>query len=135
MRQQGMICRVEDEKTAVVEVVRRSACSGSCENCGGCSHHADQTIRVRAENAIGAQTGERVWLETESRQVWASIGAAYVLPVVLMILFYFLPGGGEGLRIAASCGGFVLGVSLCWLYARRLGRKSRVRAVIVGRVA
>ena len=134
MRQQGVVYQIEEGKTAIVEVVRHSACSGNCESCGGCGHHADQTIRVRAENRIGAQAGERVWLETETRQVFTSIGAAYILPVLLMILFYFLPGGGEGRRILASLGGFPLGVGLCWLYARQLGRKSHVHAIITDRI-
>ena len=130
MKQIALVHSVEKDKTAIVEVVRKSACAGDCSSCKGCSHHEDQMIRVRAANPIGAQVGERVWVESESKEVFTSIGIAYILPIFLMIGFYFILQGSEGLRIVSSAVGFALGVGICWLYARRLAKKSGTRATI-----
>ena len=132
MKQIAMVHSIRDEHTALIEVLRKSACSGDCSSCKGCSgHHPEQTIRVLAQNPVGARAGDRVWVESENREVFASIGIAYVLPIVLMIAFYFIPLGSEGLQILSSLGGFMLGVGICWCYARRLEKKSAARAVIV----
>ena len=131
MKQVALVHSIENESIAVIEVLRKSACSGDCHSCKGCSgHHPEQAIRVRAENAVGAKPGDRVWVESETKEVFASIGIAYILPILLMIGFYFIPFGSEGLQILSSLGGFSLGVFICWLYARRLGQKNAVRAVI-----
>ena len=131
MKQVAMVHSIENTQTAVIEVLRKSACSGDCSSCKGCSgHHPEQAIRVRASNPIGAEVGDRVWVESESKEVFTSIGIAYILPIVLMIAFYFIPLGSEGLQILVSLAGFMLGVGICWLYARKLGKKQNVRAVI-----
>lgn len=131
MKQVAIVHSIENEHTALIEVLRKSACSGDCSSCKGCSgHHPEQAIRVLAQNPIGAGVGDRVWVESESREVFTSIGVAYILPILLMIGFYFIPLGSEGLQILTSFGGFLLGVGICWLYARQLGKKSSVRAVI-----
>lgn len=133
MKQVALVHSIENEHTAIIEVLRKSACSGDCHSCKGCSgHHPEQAIRVHAENPIGAKVGDRVWVESESKEVFTSIGIAYILPILLMIGFYFIPLGSEGLQILSSLGGFFLGVAICWLYARRLGQKGTVRAVITG---
>ena len=131
MKQVALVHSIENEKIAVVEVLRKSACSGDCHSCKGCSgHHPEQAIRVRAENVAGAKPGDRVWVESETKEVFTSIGIAYILPILLMIGFYFSPLGSEGLQILSSLGGFSLGVGICWLYARRLGQRNTVPAVI-----
>ncbi len=131
MKQIALVHSIENEHTAIIEVMRKSACSGDCHSCKGCSgHHPEQAIRVRAENSIGAKVGERVWVESETKEVFTSIGIAYILPVLLMIGFYFIPFGSEGLKILSSMGGFGLGVFICWLYSRSLAKKGTVRAVI-----
>lgn len=131
MKQIATVHSIEAGEIALIDVLRKSACSGDCSSCKGCSgHHPEQTIRVRAENPVGAKAGDRVWVESETREVFTSIGIAYILPIVLMIAFYFIPLGSEGLQILSSVGGFILGVGICWLYARRLEKKKSVRAVI-----
>ena len=131
MKQVALVHSIENDQIAVIEVLRKSACSGDCHSCKGCSgHHPEQAIRVRAENPSGAKEGDRVWVESETKEVFTSIGIAYILPILLMIGFYFIPLGSEGLQILSSLVGFALGVGICWLYARRLGQKKTVRAVI-----
>ncbi len=131
MKQIALVHSIEDADVALVDVLRKSACSGDCASCKGCSgHHPEQTIRVRAKNDAGAKPGDRVWVESETKEVFTSIGIAYILPILLMIAFYFMPLDSEGLQILSSLAGFMIGVGICWLYARRLGKKSSVRAVI-----
>lgn len=53
MRQQVEVKSVGADGYAQVEAVRRSACSGDCDHCGGCAS-AKQHVLVRAKNPIGA---------------------------------------------------------------------------------
>ena len=50
----------------------------------------------------------------------------YLLPILLMIGCYFIPAGGEGLRILCSMAGLAAGVGICVLYSRRAKRQQRV---------
>ena len=72
MRQQVEVKSVGADGYAQVEAVRRSACSGDCDHCGGCAS-AKQHVLVRAKNPIGAAVGDQVIVETRSRAI---LGAA-----------------------------------------------------------
>ena len=129
MKQEATVCGVE-KQWAVVEVTRRSACGGDCGSCKGCAH-PEQIIRVRAGNEIGAQPGDRVQVETESREVFLSAAVAYILPLILMAGAYFLPLGSEGMKILSSFCGLGLGAAICYLYSKKIAKKSVIRAKII----
>jgi len=131
MTQQAIVLNIDStEGSAVVEVTRQSSCGGDCGSCKGCTH-PEQTIRVKAGNAIGAAPGDRVLIETETKKVFVSAYMAYILPLLLMFAFYFLPfGSSEGIKILLSFCGLALGVAICRLYSKRLSEKSSVRAEI-----
>lgn len=130
MTQTAKVLSLEKDGVALVEVIRRSACSGDCKSCGGCSGD-ERVLKVRAKNTAGARAGDRVTLESSTKKVLASAWVAYVLPVILMVVFYFLPSGGEGIRIACSFAGLALGVGLCVLYSKALSKKQSWSAEIV----
>jgi len=115
-------------RSAVVEVSRKSACGGDCGSCKGC-HHPEQVIRVTVRNDVEARAGDRVVIESSGRKVFRSAAVAYILPLILMVAFYFL-GSSEGARIALSFLGLGCGVLLCWLYARFVVGKETYRAAI-----
>lgn len=98
--------------TAEVACRRASACGGDCGSCGGCTDA--QTVLVRAQNPIGAKPGDRVVVESASRQVLGAAVAVYLLPVLFLLGGYALAGGfGGGI-------GFVLGLTpAVWMDRRR----------------
>lgn len=130
MTQTAKVFALDGEDRAVVEVIRRSACSGDCKSCGGCSGD-ERVMRVRALNRVNAAVGDRVVIESSTKKVLALAWVAYVLPIILMVAFYFLPVGGEGMKIACSFAGLALGVGICVLYSGALGRKRDYSAEIV----
>ena len=108
---------------------RESACSGDCHKCSGCGAQAQQVF-VRAENAIGAQPGDKVIVTSQTRQVLPAIFVVYILPLVLMLLGYF---AGLALKLSAgvlACAGFALGVAAIVAYDRLIARRRGVTYVV-----
>lgn len=130
MTQMAKVFSLDGRDGATVEVVRRSACSGDCKSCGGCSGD-ERVMRVRALNSAGASVGDRVVIESSTKRVLTSAWVAYILPIILMVAFYFIPRGGEGTKIACSFAGLAVGVGLCALYSKALGKKQSFSAEIV----
>ena len=86
------IVRVKEcysDGTALVLHIRESACSGDCHKCSGCGA-AKETMLLKAENPIGADTGDLVVLRSETAPVMKAVGVFYVLPMVLFFLGYWL---------------------------------------------
>ncbi|MEA4920588.1 MAG: SoxR reducing system RseC family protein [Clostridiaceae bacterium] len=128
MKQTATVVTIEKD-TALVDVVRQSACGGDCGSCKGCGT-AGQFIRVRVKNTMGAKEGDTVILETATRSIFKSAYIAYISPVVLMVAFYLLPVGSEPFKIAASFAGLLIGVGICYFYSKRLEAKGSARAEI-----
>lgn len=104
--------------TAEVACRRASACGGDCGHCGGCTDA--QTVLVRAYNPIGAKPGDRVVVESASRQVLGAAAAVYLLPVLLLLGGYVLAGGLGGAI------GFALGLAPAVWMDRRRGKGGRL---------
>lgn len=108
---------------AEISVARQSACTHACSECVGCGRSTAAPVRAVAENPIGAQTGQKVVVESATRQVLGVVLLVYVLPVALFFLGYFtFPLGSEGARALAAVCAFFLGVIPAVLYDRRLRR-------------
>ena len=143
MEEEGLV--VENRgRRAVVEIERQSACKKCEHSCGlaGDSHEIDE-IEVEVSNPIGAQTGERVILEMEDRQVYFASIMIYLFPPIFMILGYFLfMNMGEILfgpqhELMGIFGAFVLFViSLAGLRKldNRLKKNSKFDPEIIARV-
>mgnify|MGYP000003479208 FL=1 len=84
MKQTGVVSEVKDG-IAAVRFVRSSACGENCAMCGGCDK---RTSVVNAKNGIGAATGDRVVIETDTGMVLAGAFFAYIVPIILMFLGY-----------------------------------------------
>lgn len=129
MQQQVQVSRVFPDGDCEVFVRRESACSGDCHKCSGCGAQAQQVF-VRAENAIGAQPGDKVVVTSQTRQVLPAIFVVYILPLVLMLLGYF---AGLALKLSAgvlACAGFALGVAAIVAYDRLIARRRGVTYVV-----
>ena len=127
-----------DGKYAIVRVNRKSACDGCHKQtegrgCAMCAVMGEKTtIDSRAKNPIGAETGDTVWLETESGRVLSYAALVFVLPIAMGMLFYAL---GVALSISTALqyllmlGGFCGSFLFLWFYSRKVIAK-RCDAVI-----
>ena len=94
--------------TALVAVVRQSACAHECAECGGCGGKPG-SLTGRAETELPVSLGGKGELYS-SGKVLGIAALVYLLPAALFLLGYllpaFLPEGGRYL-----CGGlgFLLG--------------------------
>ena len=126
MQQTVQVTRVFPDGDCEVSVRRESACSGDCHRCSGCGAQVQQ-VHVRAKNAIGAQSGDRVIVSSENRQVLPAMLVVYLLPLVLLLAGYF-----AGLALKLSPGllagaGFALGVAAIVAYDRLIAKRRGVR--------
>ena len=134
MEQLVRVKRVHENGTAEVVCIRESACSGDCHKCSGCGA-AKETIRLTAENPIGAAAGDLVNLRSETGPVLKAAVVLYMLPLVLFF-------AGYGLAVAAGLSGalwgclaFLLSIVLIVVYDRRMAKKDNTIYTITGYAA
>ncbi len=110
MRQIATVDEVFVHKVRV-SVRRESACSGDCHKCAGCGA-VTQTLQITADNPIGAQKGDRVYVESSTATVlWAAV-LVYLLPIVCFLSGYAI-GTAVGYEMLIAAMAFLLG----WLPA------------------
>ena len=129
MRQQVEVKSVSPDGYAQVAAIRRSACSGDCHKCSGCGAVV-QEVQVRAKNRIGAVPGDQVIVETGTGAVFSALLIVYMLPLVLLLIGYFV---GYALGILPglfSLVGFVLGIVVILFYNRYVTRRKQMEFTI-----
>ncbi len=122
MRQTVRVRACNPDGTALVACIRKSACGGACESCGGCGA-AGQTVLLTVKNPIGAQPGALVTVESRSGAVLAAAARLYAMPVALFFLGYL---AGELLwqkGTPVACLAFIAGVLGAVGYSRTAGKK------------
>lgn len=104
----GRIIKVDGEIAELI-IQRHTA----CEKCGGCNLGTDKVNTIRAKNSIGAQVGEKVYVDMENIGVLKAAAIMYILPLLAMIIgfmfFYYgaeFFGNVEGREIWAILFGF-----------------------------
>jgi len=132
MTQVATVERILDSAFAEVSVSRQSACGHDCEECAGCGV-AGSSVRARARNPIGAEPGQRVVVESNTKNMMGIIGLVYLVPIALFFLGYFLSGGlaSEGLRYLIAAVGFFAGILPAILYDRHLRKRGGLSFTIV----
>jgi len=122
MQQTVQVTKILEPGYVEVFLERQSACSGDCHHCGGCGAIREKLF-VRAANPIGAEPGDRVLVESETKSVMISIFFVYLLPILLFFAGCMLgtvidwkPGLAGGI-------GFFLGVVPILLRNRHLEQK------------
>ena len=131
MQQIVRIRRLLDADTAEVVHIRESACSGDCHKCSGCGA-AKESILLRADNPIGAKTGDLVKVESATAPVLKAAAVLYMLPLVLFFAGY---GLGAALGISGGLSGglaFALSILLIVVYDRRMQKKDNTIYTITG---
>ncbi len=134
MEQLVRVQKTETDGTATVIRMRESACSGDCHKCSGCGS-AQQTLKLQAVNAIGAQAGDMVVISTKTSPVLMCAAVLYLLPLVLFFAGYFLGEAVWGLGAVVGCLAFALGILLAVLYDRLVARKQEPVYTITGYAA
>ncbi len=130
---------------AVVESNRKSACEGCHKNteggCGVCTLvGSDKTIRVRANNDIGAAVGDTVRIGTRTGRVLGYALFVFLVPILTALLGWWLGelllGDAKFAAIFAAAG-FLVCFVLLGLYSRLVvsRRCDAVILEIVGRVS
>ncbi len=107
MTQTVTVSRILDAQTAEISIVRPGACGKNCAACGGlCAPGAP--LVARARNPVGAHPGDRVVVETSSKEVVGLAALVYLLPVVLFFAGYAAGGAlWGGIAFFACLGGVV----------------------------
>lgn len=131
MKQIATVEKLLKDGRAQIVVARQSACAHDCHECAGCGG-TPAPIRAVVDNPIGAQAGQKVVVESSSRQMFGVILLVYMLPVALFFIAYFAasPLGG-GVAAAVSIAAFFCGVVPAILYDRRLRRSGGMAFTIV----
>lgn len=131
MEQLVRIKETYDDGTALVILLRESACSGDCHKCSGCGA-VRQTMLLQANNAIGAKPGELVTMESDSKPVLAGAAVLYLLPLALFFGGYLIGQLLWGNGALAGCAAFVLSIALAVIYDRRVEKKQNRVYTITG---
>ena len=121
MEQLVRVKQTYPDGTALVVHLRESACSGDCHKCSGCGA-AKEAILFKADNPIGAKTGDLVNIRSETGPVLKAAAVLYMLPLVL-----FFAGYAFGAALGSSgalWGGlaFVLSIILIVVYDRHMAK-------------
>lgn len=118
MQKKATVDTVFPDGSAELLVLRESACSGECHKCGGCGS-VGQTLRVTAQNPIGAQKGDVVVVESESGVVLKAAALVYLLPLAMFLLAYLaFMRLGDWQALLIGLGGFAVGTLPAVLYNR-----------------
>ena len=88
MEQFGLVINTTND-TAIVNLQRHLTCE-SCGKCGILSGSGKRDITVEALNPIQAQSGQRVILETDDRQILFISFMLYLVPVAALLSGIFL---------------------------------------------
>lgn len=106
--------------TAFVEVRRKAACDGCHKNKdgGGCSicnlTGGDAKLSLKVRNPLGAEPGQRVRIETDSRRVLGYAWLVFLLPLLAAALGWWL-GSRFGCSEAWGAGGAAVGMALSFV--------------------
>ena len=132
MTQVATIEKLLDASHAEVSVARQSACGHDCEECAGCGV-SGASVYARAKNPIGARPGQKVVVESSTKNIIGIILLVYMVPVALFFLGYALGGffATAAARYATAVIAFALGIIPAVLYDRRLRRQGGMEFTIV----
>ena len=132
MTQDAIVTKLLPNDMAEVAVARTTACGGNCASCESCMFQNE--LKAVARNPIGAQPGQRVVIASKSSKVFGAILLVYVMPLALLVTAYVLAhlaGAGEGLCIAASFLGLLLGAAIIVLSQRLKKNKNAITFEII----
>lgn len=135
MTQTATVRKLVGDK-AEIEVQRISACAHNCTECGGGCSELTKTgpVLVWAKNSLGARTGDRVLVESSTKQVLGFAAVVYLFPVGLFFLGFFLAvfwGARQGLAVVIGGICFLVSMGAMVLVDRRAKKHSQNMFTII----
>lgn len=134
MTQIATVEKVIDEEYAEIAVPRKSACGHDCEDCAGCGV-AGYAVHAVARNAINAQPGDKVVVESSTRKVMNIVALVYVVPFIAFFAGYAI--GHAGLHFNDGMSGlvgvifFLLGLIPALIYNHHVKKNGTLQYHIV----
>ena len=116
----GTVIRLVDQRNALVEVERGTACGGNCGSCEACVFQ--NTIRTVAANRVSALPGQRVTIESKTSDVLGAAALLYIVPFILFFIGYAIAAVlqlSEGFRILGAAVFFAVGIAFNVILQRR----------------
>ena len=132
MTQEAVVTRVFPNNMAEVAVTRTTACGGNCGNCESCIFQSQ--LKTMAKNGISASPGQRVLIESKSSKVFGAALLVYIMPLLFFLVGFALAyslGASEGICIAVSFAGLILGAAILVLSQRLKKNKNPITFDIV----
>ena len=132
MTQEAVVTRVFPNNMAEVAVTRTTACGGNCGNCESCIFQSQ--LKTMAKNGISASPGQRVLIESKSSNVFGAALLVYIMPLLFFLVGFALAyslGASEGICIAVSFAGLIMGAAILVLSQRLKKNKNPITFDIV----
>ncbi len=124
MTQDAIVTKCLPGGMAEVAVTRSTACGSNCGNCESCIFQSE--LKTLAKNNIDAKPGQRVLIESRSSRIYGAALLVYILPIALTLIGFavaYMLGAGEGLCVASSFLGLLVGAAVIVLSQR--GKKKK----------
>ena len=99
MTQEAIVTRRMPDGMAEVVVTRGTACGSNCGNCESCIFQSE--LKTPANNLIDAQPGQRVIIQSKSSKIFGAALLVYILPIVMILLGYFIAYSAGARRASA----------------------------------
>lgn len=132
MTQIATVDKILNDTYAVISVPRKAACGHDCEECAGCGV-SGSAVQAKAKNPVGARPGQKVVVQSDTKNMLGIITLVYFTPVLLFLLGYLLTVSlsSVALRYGIAVAGFVAGIIPALLYDRKLRRQGGLEFTIV----
>ena len=125
MTQDAIVTKCLPNGMAEVVVTRTTACGSNCGNCESCIFQIE--LKTLARNQVDAKPGQRVVIESKSSKIYGAAMLVYILPIVLVVFGYavaYAAGAGEGVCVASSFAGLLIGAAII-VMSQRLGKNKK----------
>ena len=125
MTQDAIVTKCLPNGMAEVVVTRTTACGSNCGNCESCIFQSE--LKTLARNQVDAKPGQRVVIESKSSKIYGAAMLVYILPIVLVVFGYavaYASGAGEGVCVASSFAGLLIGAAII-VMSQRLGKNKK----------
>ena len=125
MTQDAIVTKCLPTGIAEVVVTRTTACGSNCGNCESCIFQSE--LKTLARNQVDAKPVQRVVIESKSSKIYGAAMLVYILPIVLVVFGYavaYAAGAGEGVCVASSFAGLLIGAAII-VMSQRLGKNKK----------
>ncbi len=134
MEEYGRVLSSDDGLVKVEIVISRSVC-GRCQFAAGCALKGLKRAVVDATNDINAAPGDYVRVELEPRKLLLGGFLIYILPVIDMLVFYYIAAyflESESIRVLISIVAGILSFLAISIVNRHTSLSDRYRARLLG---